>query len=460
MKSALFFALMLVANVGFAGKLRTVPSFSSQTQSGEHYEFDKTNIIRPTLIVFWATWCRSCRYEVPDLIELQKKHGKEVDIIAVNLDDNFEVAQAFIKRYGINYRNLKDERGVIADRFGIEQTPTFYVVDQKGNIVKEASSLKAVQPLLLSLVTTTEKQSYSRDAVVMGTEFSAVVLSHDKKKADEALVAALGELRRVEDLMTDWRDSELMQVNHEAGKKPVKVDQEIVNLLVQSKKASELTDGVFDVTYAPLGMIWDYNKPNASPPSADQIKKARALVDFHKLEIDEKAKTAFLKAKGMRVGLGGIAKGYAVERAAQIIKNHGIEDFVIRAGGDMYAHGTNNGKLWNVVIRDPRNKDKNIAMLPISNGAVSTSGDYERYFLYKGKRYAHIIDPRTGYPADKCQSVTVITKHSTMAEVLSKTVFILGPQKGLALIEKMKDVQGVIVDDKGRVTVTSGLKAS
>jgi thiamine biosynthesis lipoprotein len=434
-----------------------MPSIETKTLSGVPFSLSAKTIAKPTLFVFWATWCRACIHEIPLLKKLYKEQGKNIDIIAISMDEDPKVAAAFVKKANIEYANISDQDGKIADLFKVDVTPTLYVADKRGNIQASANELDEVKPQLLALVKA-EPKSITRDAVIMGTNISLVVLSGDEVKANRAIDQALAELKRVEDLMTDWRESELMQVNHQAGKKPVKLSTETFAVLQEAQKAAELTDGAFDITTGALCLLWDYTVANPKPPSDAEIKRVLALTGYKNLVLDEKKKTAFLKKVGMRIGLGGIAKGYAVERAANVLKNAGMDNFAFKAGGDLVTRGKNGDRLWNVVIQDPRDSSKNFALIPVSNGAVSTSGDNERFFMYEGKRYGHIIDPRTGRPADQCQSVTILTKNSQLADVLSTGVFVLGPDKGMKLIEKLEDVEGVIVDANGKIRVSSGLQ--
>lgn len=308
------------------------------------------------------------------------------------------------------------------------------------------------------VITLDDQPFYERRDARMGTVVDVVIPTTDQGAADAAAAEALAEIARIEALMTDWNEvSQLAQINHAAGREPVRVDRELLELLETSKRLAVLTGGAFDVTYASVGKYWDFHALPPHLPDPAVIRRALPKIDSRKLILDHQRGTAFLAEEGMRIGLGGIAKGYAVERAAEIIRRHGFEDFAIRAGGDMRVVGRWKGKPWKVGIRDPRDREGLVAVVPVSNVAVSTSGDYERYFELDGKRYAHIIDPRTGYPVSRTQSVTVIAHDCTLSDGLSKSVFVLGAEKGLALIESLPGVQAVVIDESGQLHLTQGL---
>lgn len=299
---------------------------------------------------------------------------------------------------------------------------------------------------------------FERKDVLMGTNVEIVIVSAERERAAEASSAALKEIARIEELMTDWREtSQLSAINRAAGVSPVKVDRELLELLERSKEISELTGGAFDVTYAGAGRLWDFQSSEPHLPDPEEIRRALSKIDYKKMKIDFDRGTAFLEEPGMRIGLGGIAKGYAVGRASDLIKRFGFDDFAIKAGGDMSVRGMWNKKPWSVGIRDPRNRDASVAILPVANVAISTSGDYERYFELDGKRYGHIIDPRTGYPVDHTESVTIVSRDCTFTDGLAKGVFVLGAKEGMALIESIPGVEGVIIDAKGAMHVSRGL---
>ena len=299
-------------------------------------------------------------------------------------------------------------------------------------------------------------QTVRRDVALMSTTISFILVSDDSHKADQSIDKAVREFERIESAMSEWRPrSEVSRINLSAGKTPVAISNELFQLLEQSKELGDLTSGKFDVTFAGAGKLWDFK--NKVIPSAEKIEKAVTRINYRNLILDNKSKSAFLNSVDMKLGLGGIAKGYAVDRAVQIIRGDGFADFAVNAGGDLYVSGKRGKKLWRIGIQNPRDREDIIALLPVSNIAVATSGDYERYFIHEGKRYNHIIDPLTGHPAEQCRSVTILAPRTYWADALATGVFVLGPTAGLNLIESLETIEGIIVDKHGNIHLSSGL---
>jgi thiamine biosynthesis lipoprotein len=301
-----------------------------------------------------------------------------------------------------------------------------------------------------------------RSHPTMGTELKLTAWIADRTVAETAFSEVFGEFDRLENLMSVWRDgSDIVRLNAAAGDHPVPISPDVKEALVIGRQVSEWTDGTFDVTFAALDGLWKFDTQNKdnTVPDPREIAKRLPLINYRDLDIDEQASTAFLKRKGMRVNLGGIGKGYAVDHGVAILRKHGLKDFMIQAGGDLYVSGQRGDRPWRLGIRDPRGPaDKIFAAIDLSNGTFSTSGDYERFFLKDGKRYHHIIDVRVGQPARACRSVTLVTDRAVIADALAKGVFILGPEGGMALIERLPHVEGVIVSANNEVLVSSGLK--
>jgi thiamine biosynthesis lipoprotein len=238
------------------------------------------------------------------------------------------------------------------------------------------------------------------------------------------------------------------------------VSAEVMEVLGAARDMSEATAGAFDVTFGAFTDVWkfDHDQDDRIPSDAD-IQARLPLVDYRDLELDASRRTAYLRRTGMRVHLGGIGKGYAVDRAAAILRRQGIRDFLIQFGGDLYAGGRRGDRPWRAAIQDPRGPvGRTFATLDLSDSSFSTSGDYERVFVQDGVRYHHIMDPRTGRPARGVRSVTIVARSAMTADALSTGVFVLGPVAGLALLERLPDVEGAIVSDQNEVLVSSGLK--
>ena len=296
----------------------------------------------------------------------------------------------------------------------------------------------------------------------MGSELKLSAWTADEPGAVTAFEAIFREFDRLEELMSTWREnSEVQQINAAAGKHPVHVGTELRDVLRSARQVSEWTSGKFDVTFGVMSGLWkfDYQNKDNSIPDHDEVVRRRSLIDYRELEVDERARTVFLRRPGMLVSLGGIGKGFAVDRARDILREHGFHDFLIQFGGDIYAAGHKNGRGWRLAIQDPRGPaDRIFAAIELSESTFSTSGDYERFFIKNGRRYHHILDPATGEPSEGCRSVTIIARSATLADGLSTGVFIMGPEAGMALIERLPDVEGVIVSSKNQVVVSSGLE--
>jgi thiamine biosynthesis lipoprotein len=301
-----------------------------------------------------------------------------------------------------------------------------------------------------------------RSAPSMGTEIRLSAWTIDEPAALAAFEAIFEEFDRLEGLMSTWKEgSEIQRLNAAAGKQAVPVGPEIREVLRAGRQVSEWTAGKFDVTWGVMSGLWkfDYQDKDGSIPDSQEVARRRKLIDYRELEVDEQAGTGFIRRKGMIVNVGGIGKGYAVDRARDILKQRGFRDFMIQFGGDLYVAGKAGDKPWRLGIQDPRGPANQIfASVELSDSTFSTSGDYERFFIKDGHRYHHILDPVTGEPANGSRSVTILAPSAMIADGLSTGVFILGPEAGMALIERLPDVEGVIVGSDNKVLISSGLE--
>jgi FAD:protein FMN transferase len=295
----------------------------------------------------------------------------------------------------------------------------------------------------------------------MGAEAHLSAWTSDEAAAIAAFEEIFTELERLESLMSVWREgSDIVRLNEAAGRAPVVVSNDVIEALRVAREVGDWTSGGFDVTFGALSDVWkfDHDQDNRIP-STEEIRKRLPLVDYRALTLDVGARTAYLTRKGMRAHLGGIGKGIAVDRAATILRSRAIHDFMIQFGGDLYVGGSRGDRPWRLGIRDPRGPaEKSFAAIDLTDSSFSTSGDYERFFLKNGRRYHHIIDPHSGEPTRGCRSVTIVAENATLADALSTGVFVIGPQAGMALIERLPKVEGVIVTDQNRLLVSSGLK--
>ncbi|MDA0322104.1 MAG: FAD:protein FMN transferase [Verrucomicrobia bacterium] len=295
------------------------------------------------------------------------------------------------------------------------------------------------------------------DVAIMGTDLKISVLGDDPELLDRAMAAAITEMRRVEDLMTDWRASPLEDLNKSAGTGPAKVPAELAQIIGRAIELHKLTDGAFDISFASAGRLWDFKRDHPRLPTDAEIKEALAFVDASRIKIDAVAGEIELPAQ-MRIGLGGIAKGYGVDRAMSVLMAQGVEHAMVNAGGDLKVLGRKFDQPWEIAIKHPRDRERVLALLKLSNSCLVTSGDYERFFEKDGKRYHHILDPRTGYPATGCISVSVVGPNAELADALATAVCVLPPDRGLALIEKLPRIEALLVTMSGEVLVSSGLK--
>jgi thiamine biosynthesis lipoprotein len=274
--------------------------------------------------------------------------------------------------------------------------------------------------------------------------------------------AATAEIRRLEKLMTTWDPaSEVSQINAAAGQHPVAVGPETFDVIREAVHASEISGGCFDITFETLHGLWKFDQDlDPHPPSAADVKAKVKYVGYRHVKLDPAAHTVFLDESHVRIGLGGIAKGYAVDKAAKVLLDAGVTSFYVQAGGDLFTHGTKpDGSPWQAGIRDPRGPDGDyFVMMPVVDHAFSTAGDYERSYIVDNKRYHHIIDPRTGYPATASRSVTIWAPTALLADEIDDAVFILGPTKGLELVESLEGVGAVIVDAHDKVWVSKRLE--
>ncbi|HEY7740340.1 MAG TPA: FAD:protein FMN transferase [Steroidobacteraceae bacterium] len=298
---------------------------------------------------------------------------------------------------------------------------------------------------------------HHREAAIMGTRIAVEAWHEDAAAAEAAIDAVLAEMRRIDELMSHYRpESQLSRVNREAAAGPVRVDPELAQLVARSLEFSELTGGAFDISYASVGYLYDYRDHRR--PTEQQIRDALPGVSWRHIEVDLAASTVRFRRPGMRIDLGGIAKGHAVDRSIALLRARGIAHATVTAGGDSFVLGDRRGRPWVVGIRHPDDPGRVIARIPLADAAISTSGDYERYFDEGGVRYHHIINPKTGRSATGVRSVTIIAPTSTLAEGLTKGAFILGPERGIALAESQPDTDAVIVRDDGKVFYSKGLE--
>jgi thiamine biosynthesis lipoprotein len=299
----------------------------------------------------------------------------------------------------------------------------------------------------------------------MGTHLAFAAFTTPGTDAEHlraAFDAATAEIVRIEKLMTTWDPaSEVSRINAAAGKEAIPVSRETYEVIAESIHASEMSSGTFDITFETLHGLWKFDEDlDRHLPTPAQVHAQQKYLGYHHVKLDPVARSVMLDESHVRIGLGGIAKGYAVDRAAAVLEGRGLPSFYVQAGGDLYTRGLKpDGSPWQAGIRDPRGPEGDyFAVMPVSDRAFSTAGDYERSYIVDGKRYHHIIDPRTGYPATASRSVTIWAPTALLADEIDDAVFILGPEKGLALVESLDGVGAVIVDARGKVWTSRRLE--
>ena len=285
----------------------------------------------------------------------------------------------------------------------------------------------------------------------MGIPVSITIAGVDEDRAHRAAELAFRAIGRIDKVMSTYRpESDISRLNRSAGADWVPIDPELTHVIEKSRLYSELSQGAFDISYKPLGKLWNF-EPGSRPPAPGAVEALLPLVDYRAVQLDGMGRGR-LEKPGMAIGLGGIAKGYAIDQAVAVLQESGIGHAMVNAGGDIRVLGSKfPGRAWHVGIQDPRSPKALIEELALVDCAVATSGDYERFFFHDGVRYHHILDPRTGFPARGCRSVTVISKTAMAADALATAVFILGPEKGLALIETLPDSEVMIVRHDGEI---------
>lgn len=312
---------------------------------------------------------------------------------------------------------------------------------------------------LFTTVLATSQVTHKRKLLMLGSPFEVTAVAKDTVKANEYIDLAIAEVKRIEYLISDWiPTTQISEINRNAGIKPVKVDVEVFELVERAIKISQITSGAFDISYASMDKIWKFDGSMKVIPTEEAIKKSVAKIGYKNIILNQKEHTIFLKLEGMKLGLGGIGQGYIADKVKDLLFSKGCLSGIINVSGDINAWGKQpDGKSWTVGIVNPLNKNKIFATLPIEDSAVETSGSYEKYVIFNGIRYSHIIDPRTGYPQNSVVSVSVFAKQTEIADALATGIFVLGVEVGLDLANQIKGVECIIVDDKGKIHSSNGI---
>lgn len=294
---------------------------------------------------------------------------------------------------------------------------------------------------------------------LMGSRFEITVVAANEEIGYINIEEAAAEIKRIEKMISSWDvESETSLINKNAGIKPVKVSLELFKLIERAKQISEITDGAFDISYASMDKIWKFDGSMEYMPTVSEIKKSISKVGYKKIVLNSDGHTVFLKQKGMKIGFGAIGKGYAADRAKELLVSKQVRAGIINASGDLTTWGTKaSGEKWLIGIANPLSKDKIFSWLPILESSVATSGNYEKYVTFKGKKYSHIIDPRTGYPSTGINSVSIFAKSAELCDALATAIFIMGRDTGMALVNQLRGTEVIIVDANNKIHKSNGI---
>jgi len=295
----------------------------------------------------------------------------------------------------------------------------------------------------------------------MGNNFTITVVAGNEKIGNENINLAIEEIRRIEKLLTTYKeDSQTNLINENAGSKPVSVDPEVFNLIERSMGISKITQGAFDISYGSIDKsLWNFDKAMTKLPDAETAKKMVHLIDYKNIILDKENSTVFLKEKGMRIGFGGIGKGYAAEMAKQLLLKNNVQSGIINASGDLSAWGLQpNGSKWTIGVADPDAPNAAFSYMEISNKAVATSGNYEKFVTINGKKYSHTIDPKTGLPITGIKSVTIIASNAEFADAMATPIAVMGIKAGLFLIDQIPDLYCIIIDDNNKIYTSKNIR--
>lgn len=303
---------------------------------------------------------------------------------------------------------------------------------------------------------------FRKQKKLMGNQFEICVIAENQQLADDHIEVAIKEIQRIEKLLTTFSEkSQTNEINRNAGITPVVVDLEVFQLIQRANRISKITQGAFDLSYGSIDKsLWNFDITMKTLPSVEIAKKSVRLINYNNIILDEKNTTVFLKEKGMRIGFGGIGKGYAAEMAKRKLQELGVQNGIVNASGDLCTWGTQtNGKQWTVGIADPNEKIKSFAQMNISNKAIATSGNYEKFITINDKKYSHTINPKTGLPITGISSVTIICNNAEIADAMATPVMVMGIEAGLFMVNQIKDLACIIIDDLGEIYTSKNINS-
>jgi FAD:protein FMN transferase len=448
MKKIIIFALILICSSLILNALEWYLDFE-ETQN-KAIEQD-----RNMLIVFQGSdWCVPCiklEKNIWDSAEFEKYAQANLVLLKVDFPK---------KRKNKLPKEQQEKNDKLFEKYNtLGAVPFVVILDKTGkqlgtNGYKDVSPAEYIEEIRACIPKKkNESEIFHRKVKLMGSRLDINVLAKTQKEADDYIDMAIAEISRIEKLISSWdKTSQTSAINDKAGIEPVKADAELFNLIKRSIEISKLTDGAFDISYASMDKIWKFDGSMKEFPNEEEIKTSVTKVGYQNIILDEAKHTVLLKLPGMKIGFGGIGKGYAADKAKELLISKGVSAGIINASGDMNTWGKQpNGEDWTVAITNPMNKEKEYGLLPITNGAVVTSGDYEKFVMFNGKRYSHIIDPRTGYPATDIISVTVFAQQAELADALATSIFVMGIDVGLDRINQLPNIECIIIDENGNI---------
>jgi thiamine biosynthesis lipoprotein len=316
---------------------------------------------------------------------------------------------------------------------------------------------------LAEQINTIHQQAFKKEMLLMGNHFEITVVSDDEDWAHEGIDDAVTEIRRIEKILTTYKDdSETNLVNRHAGIKPVEVSEEVFSLIQRSIRISELTQGAFDITYGSIDKsLWNFDRNMKALPPPEMAKRMVRLINYRNVILNHEQRTVFLKEKGMRIGFGGIGKGYAAEMAKSVLIREGVTDGIVNASGDLAVWGHQpNGSPWTIGVAHPDASHMPFSHMNVTDRAIATSGNYEKFVIINDKKYSHTINPRTGLPVSGIKSVTIISPNAELSDALATPVTIMGIKAGLNLINQLKGVECIIIDDHNKLYLSRNIHLS
>ena len=312
-------------------------------------------------------------------------------------------------------------------------------------------NILVLMSLFLSNFILSAQKSYSESSILMGSSFEITVVALDEDFAKESLAIAKKEIIRIENLISSWdQKSETSRINKNAGIGAVEVSKELFDLIFRAQQISKLSSGAFDLTFAAVDKLWNFDGRESEMPNPDALKASVFNIGYQLIELNEQSLTVFLPKKGMKIGFGAIGKGYAADSAKQLLVERGVLGGIINASGDMNTWGTKpDGSSWTIGIVNPMNNKKVFSWFSLEHNAVVTSGDYEKFTQINGRRYSHIIDPRTGIPSQGIVSCTIFAGKAELADAIATAIFVMGVESGLFLIDQLPNIEAILIDDSG-----------